>query len=61
MRVNRLTPADATLPRNLRRVLMGVRKPLRPEEHRLLNARLDAEEKARIDAAKARAAAKAVA
>lgn len=51
MRVNRLTAADKTLPRNIRRVLMGLRKPLRAEEHAILKERIDAEEKARLSAA----------
>ena len=42
MRVNRLTADDAKLPRNLRRVLAGIRKPLREAEHAILKARIDA-------------------
>lgn len=52
MRVNRLTEADKSLPRNIRRVLAGLRKPVRAEERAILKARVDAEERARLAAAK---------
>lgn len=61
MRTNMLTKADAMLPRNVRRVLAGLTKPRTTLEHAVLNGRIATLEAARLDAAKARAAAKAVA
>lgn len=61
MRTNMLTTADKKLPRNIRRVLAGLAKPRTALESAVLVERLVAAEKVRLDAAKARAAAKAVA